>query len=98
MKHKFSALALLAAVFATPALAAEQTIRLSVPGMSCPSCPYIIKAAIGDVDGVRSVAVSFETRSAVVVYDDDITTARAITSSTLFVGYPSQVIESGAGS
>ena len=38
-----------------PALAAQQTATLSVPGMTCASCPFTVKAALKRVEGVSSV-------------------------------------------
>ena len=52
MKSLF-AIALLLAVGA--AGAAPQTVTLSVPAMSCASCPITIKAALSKVPGVANV-------------------------------------------
>ena len=44
MKKLFAALAL--ATVAFPLWAATQTVTLSVPGMTCPTCPITVKMAI----------------------------------------------------
>ena len=80
------------------AFAAEQIATLSVPGMNCASCPYIIKSAISEVDGVKEVSATFETRTATVVFDDAVTSVEAIQQATADVGYPSSVIELNKGS
>lgn len=85
--------ALFGALVALPAFAVEQTINLSVPSMYCASCPFIVEAAIGDVDGVMSVSADSDERTALVVYDDDIATLEDILDATLFAGYEAFVID-----
>ncbi|RKG29325.1 mercuric transport protein periplasmic component, partial [Acinetobacter rongchengensis] len=43
MKKLFASLAL--AAFVAPVFAATQTVTLSVPGMTCASCPITVKHA-----------------------------------------------------
>ncbi|AXL64467.1 TPA: mercuric transport protein periplasmic component, partial [Escherichia coli] len=47
MKKLFAALALAAVV--APVWAATQTVTLSVPGMTCASCPITVKHALSKV-------------------------------------------------
>ena len=68
MKKLFAALALAAVV--APVWAATQTVTLSVPGMTCSTCPITVKKAISKVEGVSKIDVTFETREAVVTFDD----------------------------
>ncbi len=96
LKPHFLSIAL--AVVSAPAFAAEQTVTLSVPGMTCASCPFIVQAAISGVDGVQSVETSLETLTAVVVFDDAVATVDDITFATLSAGYESSLIESGSDS
>lgn len=84
--------ATLLALFALPAFAAEQAITLSVPGMYCASCPYVVQAAIGKVGGVIAVTADVESRTADVVFDDTVATVDAIISATSNAGYPASVI------
>lgn len=97
MKRKVISLALLGMMFATPIFAAIQTVNLSVPGMFCASCPFIVQAAIGDVIGVQSVETDLDSRTAVVVFDDELTTLDDIISATTVVGYEAFLIEEGTG-
>lgn len=76
---------------ATPLWAATQTARLSVPGMSCPVCPITVKKALTKVDGVTKVDVSYETREAVVTFDDAKAGIATLTRATGDAGYPSTV-------
>ncbi|CDI94334.1 putative periplasmic mercuric ion binding protein component of transporter [Pseudomonas aeruginosa PA38182] len=56
MKKLFAALALAAVV--APVWAATQTVTLSVPGMTCSTCPITVKKAISKVEGVSKVNVT----------------------------------------
>ena len=73
---------------ATSALAGERTVTLEVSGMTCASCPYIVKQTLAAVDGVADVEVSFAEKSAVVTYDDSKTEVAALTAATAGMGFP----------
>lgn len=88
MKKLVAALALAAVA---PAWAAMQTVTLSVPGMTCESCPITVKKALSKVDGVSKTDVSFEKRQAVVTFDDAKTSVQKLTKATENAGYPSSV-------
>jgi mercuric ion binding protein len=81
----------LAAIVATPAWAAIQTVTLSVPGMTCAACPITVKKALSKVEGVSQVDVSFDKREAVVTFDDAKTSIQKLTEATTNAGYPSSV-------
>lgn len=80
------------------AVAAEQTIKLSVPGMTCVSCPYMVKQAISAVDGIKAVEATMEDRSATVTFEDTLTSIKAIQQATADIGYRSSVIDAKTGS
>ncbi len=84
-------LLILAALIAMPMtiLADQQTIKLKVDGMTCQSCPYQVKSALKQVEGVISASASLETREAEVTFDDAITTIIALTQATTNAGFPS---------
>lgn len=85
--------AVAAALLGAPAaIAGEKTIRLSVPGMECASCPYILRQAILAIDGVSAVKTSPEDRSASVTFDDAVTSPEAISRATADFGYSSTVV------
>lgn len=79
-------LLLLTAAWTTP-----KTITLSVPGMTCSTCPITIRKALERVKGVANVEVSYEKLEAVVTFDDAITNVEALISATTRAGYPSVV-------
>ncbi len=77
------------ALVSSTALAAVQTITLSVPGMDCPVCPITVKKALEKVDGVKKANVEFKSREAKVTYDAAITTPDKLMKATTDAGYPS---------
>jgi mercuric ion binding protein len=81
---------------ASGAIAAEKTVTLSVPGMYCSACPYIVKQSLAKVGGVGQVSASFETKTATVTYDDQKTTLAALIAATTQAGYPSQEVASAS--
>lgn len=90
MKTTF-ALLLLAIFGVAPAFAATKTVTLSVPTMTCDTCPITVKKALQKVDGVIEAKVTWEPKEAVVTYDDTKVAAEALTEATQNAGYPSSV-------
>ncbi|MEG8239781.1 MULTISPECIES: mercury resistance system periplasmic binding protein MerP [Acinetobacter] len=89
MKKLFASLAL--AAFVAPVFAATQTVTLSVPGMTCASCPITVKHALSKVEGVSKTDVSFDKRQTVVTFDDAKTNVQKLTKATEDAGYPSSL-------
>ena len=79
-----------------PALAAPQTVTLSVPGMTIIACPNTVIDALYSAQGVTSVDVRYEERDATVTFDDEKTTVEALTQATTNAGYPSTLKQSQA--
>lgn len=90
MKKLLTVLALSAALSA-PAWAVTQTVTLSVPGMTCASCPITVKKALNKVEGVESIEVNLEKKETVVTFDDAKTQVEALLESIKNAGYPSSV-------
>jgi len=90
MKTLFTSL-LLFAIGTAPAIAGTRTVTLSVPSMTCATCPITVKKALQKVDGVTEAKVTWEPKEAVVTYDDAKTDMNALTSATQNAGYPSSV-------
>ena len=85
---------LLSALFMSNVLsAAEQSIILSIPGMNCSICPITVKKSLQKVKGVKSVAVIYESKTAEVFYDDQLTNISSLREATKNVGYPSYVFK-----
>jgi periplasmic mercuric ion binding protein len=75
------------------AMAAGKTVTLLVPGMSCPVCPVTVKKALKGVNGVNEVSVDFDSKKAVVSYDDTKADVHALQQATDNAGYPSSVVK-----
>lgn len=98
---RFSAgLAILAIVIATTAVAGAQenegapaklqTETFVVENMTCGLCPITVRKAMAGVEGVQSVAVDFEEKTATVVFDGSVTDTAAIAKASRDAGYPAQ--------
>lgn len=73
------------------AWAAPKSVRLAIPGMSCPACPITIKKALMKKPGVTGVTVHYEKKELVVAFDDARTTPAAILKTTAAVGFPARI-------
>jgi mercuric ion binding protein len=94
MNHRsLFAVFVLAAVAATSqvSLAAQKTVVLSVPGMYCETCPITVRKSLEKVSGVEKVNTTYETKEAVVIFDDAKTSVDKLTEATKKAGYPSSV-------
>jgi mercuric ion binding protein len=92
MKKRVALLALALALSA-PAWAATKTVTLSVPSMTCATCPITVKVALSRVEGVIDAKVTWEPKEAMVTYDDSRTTPAALTRATENAGFPSTIKE-----
>jgi mercuric ion binding protein len=80
------------AMLASPVWAATQTVTLSVPGMTCATCPITVKKALTKVSGVSKVDVNLDRREARVTFDDAKASVESLTRATQDAGYPSTVV------
>jgi mercuric ion binding protein len=90
MRSAFIAALVLGATLSLPpdASAAEKTIVLSVPGMTCEACPITVRKALERVPGVQKVKATFQPKEAVVTFDDAKTSVEALLEATKRVGFP----------
>lgn len=89
MKRLIASFAFVAVI--GPIWAATQTVTLSVPGMTCATCPITVKKALSKVEGVNRVEIRYERREAVVTFDDARTAVATLTKATANAGYPSHL-------
>ena len=68
----------------------EQTATFDVPSMTCALCPVTVRKAMEGVEGVRSVVVDFDSRTATVTFDPSVTTVVAIAAASANAGYPAK--------
>ena len=77
----------------TTTQANEQTRVFAVANMTCAACPFTVKTAMARVDGVKSVTVDFDAKTATAVFDASAATIEDIANASTDVGYPATPIE-----
>jgi mercuric ion binding protein len=80
-----------AAAQTASAQAELQTVTFGVENMTCATCPITVRLAMEAVEGVRSVEIDFETKTATVVFDPAIASPAAIGAASTNAGYPAAV-------
>ena len=73
---------------------AQQTITLQVENMTCGSCPYTVKRALKQVDGVKQVSAKYEGGGdgwAKITFDPNKTDIESLVKATTNAGYPSHL-------
>jgi periplasmic mercuric ion binding protein len=93
MSRILSATALSVMLLASGAQGADRTVTLAVDGMTCASCPYIVRTGLQEVPGVARVDVSNAEKTAVVAFDDAKATVAILTQATAGVGFPSRLAQ-----
>jgi mercuric ion binding protein len=78
----------LAAQSAATEVAAVQTATFAIENMTCALCPVTVKSAMERVNGVQSVQIDFDAKTATVVFDPSVTTIEAIAAASTDAGYP----------
>lgn len=71
----------------------EEAATFAVENMTCSACPITVRTAMERVEGVISVTVDYESKTATVVFDPSIAATSDIAKASTDVGYPAQVIE-----
>jgi periplasmic mercuric ion binding protein len=66
----------------------EKTLTFVVEKMTCAMCPVTVRKAMEQVNGVKSVSVDFEAKTAIVVFDPSLATAEQIAKASENAGYP----------
>src|SRR3546814_11487505 len=88
----------LSAQSAATQVAVIETQTFAVENMTCALCPVTVKKAMAGVEGVRSVEVNFNAKTATVVFDPELTTADAIAAASTTAGYPARWARTGSRS
>ena len=71
----------------------EVARTFAVENMTCPACPFTVKKAMARVEGVKSVVVDFDAKTATAVFDPTVTTVQEIATASANVGYPATPID-----
>ena len=78
-------------VMAEPAAATHQTLQhqtFTIDNMTCAMCPITVRKAMQKVDGVQSVKVDFDSKTASVTFDPAKASAADIAAASTRAGYP----------
>ena len=70
--------------------AVEQTATFAIEKMTCAMCPITVRKAMEQVDGVKSVKVDFNSKTATVVFDPSTATPEQIGEASTNAGYPAK--------
>ena len=84
------------AVYSTPPadaaissmLEASETVTFEIENMTCAMCPVTVRTAMNRVDGVHSVDVDFDSKTAVVNFDPAVASMDEIAQASTQAGYP----------
>lgn len=68
----------------------EQTATFSIEKMTCAACPITVRKAMERVEGVKSVTVDFDAKTATVVFDPSAATQDQIGAASTNAGYPAK--------
>lgn len=79
--------------FSAQVWAAERTVTLAVPGMTCGVCPITVHKALTAIPGVQKVSVDEAKKDDVVTFDDAKTNVKALIKATTDAGYPSTAVQ-----
>jgi mercuric ion binding protein len=81
-------LSLLLALTGAASAAEPARVILDVPSMNCSLCPIAVTRVLRRQPGVREASASLETKSAVVVFDPERTSAERLARAVSSAGYP----------
>ena len=80
---------------AESASVAQQTRTFAIRNMTCALCPITVRTAMEAVEGVESVQIDLDTKTAAVVFDPAITTPDQIARASTNAGYPANAVPEG---
>ena len=72
------------------AAAHVQVASFAIAHMTCATCPITVRKAMSAVQGVRSVKVDFQSKTARGEFDPKVTNAAAIAAASTNAGYPAK--------
>lgn len=64
-----------------------KTVEVKLSTMQCSMCSNTVEKALKEVDGVQSVAVDLDAKTAKVTFDDKVTSVSALEQAVAKVGY-----------
>lgn len=66
----------------------KQSATFEIENMTCAVCPITVKKAMQSVEGVKSVNVDFDAKTATVTFDSSLTTTEEIGEASTNAGFP----------
>jgi mercuric ion binding protein len=69
----------------------NQSVTLDMQNMTCPMCKFTIKKALQGVDGLQTVNVDYNSKTANVSFDPQKTNIEALIKATTNAGYPATI-------
>ena len=69
----------------------DRTATFAIENMTCGMCPITVRTAMEHVDGVKSVRVDFDAKTATVDFDPSRATVKTIAAASTNAGYPATV-------
>jgi mercuric ion binding protein len=66
----------------------QQTVTLNIENMTCAMCTVTIKKALQKVEGVQAVTVDYDSKTAIIIFDNQKTDSAALIKATTDAGYP----------
>ena len=73
--------------FSQTALAETKSACFNIEGMTCATCTITTKAAVKKLEGIKDIQVSLDEKSAVIKFDDTLTSSEEIKKKIDAVGY-----------
>lgn len=73
------------------ASARQSTATYAITNMTCAMCPITVKTAMEHVDGVKSVQVNLDAKTATVKFDPSRTTLKTIAAASTNAGYTATI-------
>jgi mercuric ion binding protein len=73
----------------------QETRTFAIGNMSCALCQVTVRKAMQGVEGVKSVDVDFNAKTATVMFDPAVTTPDAIARASTNAGYPARLTTHG---
>ncbi|MEP0321756.1 heavy-metal-associated domain-containing protein [Bauldia litoralis] len=67
-----------------------ETVTFAIENMTCALCPITVRTVMAQVDGVRSVKIDFDAKTALVSFDPSVATVEAIAAASTDIGYPAK--------
>lgn len=93
MSKQFVIGIILLALSSSMVFAEEQTVKFSIEKMYCALCPITVTKAMERVRGVRKVAVDYKTKTAIVAFENTITSWKPIAEASTLAGYPASKLD-----